>query len=116
MPTFLFVKSCKWVSILVRVLHLRLIVLRFAHQVYFYAELAFAASKSNNRDKANEYIDLAIQIANSCYLQTMDFSIYKEFLVVRWYNTRLKMMCAKPRFFADFRVEPQYIVAHREEV
>jgi WD40 repeat protein len=55
-------------------------------QVYFYAELAFAASKSNNRDKANEYIDLAIQIANSCYLQTMDFSIYKEFLVIFGWN------------------------------
>ncbi|KAG2127373.1 hypothetical protein BD769DRAFT_1387828 [Suillus cothurnatus] len=55
-------------------------------QVYFYAEMALAASRSNTREKAIEYIDLAIQIANSCFLQTMDFSIYKEFVVIFGWN------------------------------
>jgi ribosomal protein S26 len=78
--------------------------------------MALAASRSNTREKAIEYIDLAIQIANSCFLQTMDFSIYKEFVVVRSYNIQLNVMCAQPRFCVDFRVEPAVIVAHRKEV
>ncbi|KAG2037303.1 WD40-repeat-containing domain protein [Suillus americanus] len=51
-------------------------------QVYFYAEMALAASKNNNREKAITYINAAIEIANSCFLQTMDFSVYMEFVVV----------------------------------
>ncbi|KAG2037311.1 hypothetical protein BDR03DRAFT_383871 [Suillus americanus] len=44
--------------------------------------MALAASKSNIRKKAVEYINSAIEIANSCSLQTMDFSIYTEFVVI----------------------------------
>ncbi|KAG2038865.1 WD40-repeat-containing domain protein [Suillus americanus] len=51
-------------------------------QIYFYAEMALAASKGNIPDKATEYIDTAIEIANSCSLQTIDFSVYTEFVVI----------------------------------
>lgn len=51
-------------------------------QIYFYAEMAFAASKVNNRDKAIKYIDAAIKIADSLSLKTMDFSLYTEFVVI----------------------------------
>jgi hypothetical protein len=45
--------------------------------------MALAASKDNIRDKAIQYIDAAIEIANSCSLHTIDLSAYTAFIVVR---------------------------------
>ncbi|KAG2067051.1 WD40 repeat-like protein [Suillus decipiens] len=50
--------------------------------VYFYAEMAFAASKANTREKAIDCIDTAIKIADNLSLKTMDFSRYTEFVVI----------------------------------
>ncbi|KAG2127087.1 WD40-repeat-containing domain protein [Suillus cothurnatus] len=51
-------------------------------QIYFFAEMALAASKDNIRDKAIQYIDAAIEIANSCSLHTIDLSVYTAFVVI----------------------------------
>jgi hypothetical protein len=58
-------------------------------QIYFYVEMALAASKSNIRDKAAKYINAAIDISNSCSLQKMDLSIYTEFVVIFGWDLKL---------------------------
>lgn len=55
----------------------------FAHQTYFYAEMALAASENNIREKAIEYITTALKIATTGSLEKIDLSIYTEFDVVR---------------------------------
>ncbi|KAG2065660.1 WD40 repeat-like protein [Suillus decipiens] len=55
-------------------------------QIYFYAEMALAASKANIREKAIKYIDAAIRIVDDIAyyhsLKKMDFSMYTEFVVM----------------------------------
>lgn len=49
--------------------------------------MGLTALTGNINNKAVKYITAAIEIATSCSLQTVDFSMYAEFVVVRRYNT-----------------------------
>lgn len=55
---------------------------------YFYAEMALAASESNIREKAIEYITTALKIATTCSLEKIDVSIYTEFDVIFGLNLK----------------------------